>query len=140
MSEDQPIDRLREFVLKHVRTISSEEPELAAQHGAVDVCFFYVTVVEKPSADELRSLIAAAPRGVFRDATPLDGDEYEYLGLGGWIGDQGQALMLMGMGALLGLWVLKTPYDLHPPGLDRDVARSQADLFMTVKATVQDTE
>lgn len=42
----------------------------------------------------------------------LDGREHNYLEIGGLVGDQGLALQLMGLGALLGLWDLLTPRSL----------------------------
>jgi hypothetical protein len=40
---------------------------------------------------------------------PLDGEEHNYLELGGWIGDQGLALQYMGLGVLLGVFKLLSP-------------------------------
>lgn len=39
----------------------------------------------------------------------FDGKEHNYLEIGGDVGDQGLALMTMGLGELLGVWTLFTP-------------------------------
>jgi hypothetical protein len=44
----------------------------------------------------------------------LDGEEHDYMEIGGDVGDQGNALCLMGIGNLLGLWELLTPATLLP--------------------------
>ena len=53
----------------------------------------------------------------------LDGKEHSYMEIGGDIGDQGRALMAMGLGAILGLWNLLTPAML---GLDREMQLQMA--------------
>lgn len=45
----------------------------------------------------------------------LDGKEHNYLEMGGDIGDQGLALMAMGLGSLLEVWQLLTPKMLPIP-------------------------
>ncbi len=83
----------------------SKQPQ--ALHTA-DVVFFKVT--PKPGIDtqELAKKIAEHD-GEFCNCNPLDGKEHGYIELGGWIGDQGLALTLMGLGECLGLWKLLTP-------------------------------
>ena len=75
---------------------------------AVDVVHF--KVVAKPSADAetLRELIDQHD-GEFGFVDIFDGGEHSYIELGGWLGDQGAALTLMGMGTHLGLWQLLSP-------------------------------
>ena len=51
-----------------------------------------------------------AHEGAFVDHLDLlDGKEHSYIEVGGWIGDQGDAMRFMGMGVLLGLFDLLTP-------------------------------
>lgn len=45
----------------------------------------------------------------------FDGKEHSYLEIGGDVGDQGAALMTMGLGSLLGAWKLMTPRMLPIP-------------------------
>lgn len=47
----------------------------------------------------------------------LDGKEHNYLEIGANIGDQGMALMAMGLGNILGLWNLLTPKTMLPKSL-----------------------
>ena len=44
----------------------------------------------------------------------LDGEEHGYMELGGQLGDQGLALMTIGLGHLVGLWKAHTPDTLMP--------------------------
>lgn len=44
----------------------------------------------------------------------FDGKEHSYLQTGGDMGDQGIALMTMGLGKLLGVWDLLTPKSIMP--------------------------
>lgn len=53
-------------------------------------------------------------KGVYRDIDILDGEEHSFIDIGAWIGDQGIALTLMGMGELLGIWNVITPNRLVP--------------------------
>jgi hypothetical protein len=80
-------------------------PELHQPTGhTADVGFFKVKAREGADAEELTRLIKANKRGEFGDADPFDGLPHSFIELGGWIGDQGLAMMLMGLGAVLGLW------------------------------------
>ena len=86
-------------------------------HSA-DLVFFLVAARDGADADSLRRLVAAAAGpGAFGSLDPLDGREHGYIEVGGWIGDQGAALMLMGLGTVLGLWTLMTPemFGFHGP-------------------------
>lgn len=78
--------------------------------------FFEVSAKDEPDPDRLRELIEEH-NGLYCPLDPWDGQEHSYLEVGGWIGDQGLALMLMGLGKLLGLWPIMTPKML--PGLDK---------------------
>jgi len=88
-------------------------------------------------ADELRQLVASVNDGAFCSVDVFDGKEHGYMELGGWIGDQGLAMMLMGLGAVLGIWVLLTPKTL---GLSDDMALQMAGMGMvTIIAEKLDT-
>ena len=93
-----------------------------------DVQFFKVALNGKPDKDTLIKLIEKN-NGVFdNELNPLDGNEHSYIEIGGWIGDQGAALLLMGLGKLLGIWKLLTPSsmlgDLIPDDLKMQMAGS----------------
>jgi len=85
-----------------------KDPKQPTEHTA-DVHFFKVARKGEPTAEKLRELvIGTREQGEFVASLDLfDGQEHSYIELGGWIGDQGQAL-----GYLMGLWKLNTPKSL----------------------------
>lgn len=82
--------------------------ELQPKGHTSNVEFFKVSLKNNPSSDILKKFIISH-KGEFCDVDIFDGKEHNFLEIGGWIGDQGNALVLMGMGELLGLWKLITP-------------------------------
>jgi hypothetical protein len=76
--------------------------------GATNVVFFDVRAKESADADHLRALLAAHEEG-FMELNLFDGGEYGYIELGAWLGSQGDALALIGLGTQLGLWRLLSP-------------------------------
>lgn len=94
----------------------------------VDLVFFKVANDPNNPADAetLRTLIKEH-RGEFNDVDLFDGNKHNYMEVGGWIGDQGLALQLMGLGAILGLWKLITPMSL---GITGDNAMQMAGMGM----------
>lgn len=81
----------------------------------VDVQFFKVALKNNPSDDEKEIIkdqlieLIKTHDGEFCDIDLFDGNEHSYTEIGGWIGDRGLALMLMGMGNILDMWKLMTP-------------------------------
>ncbi len=73
-----------------------------------DLVFFKVVLMHDPDAEVLRQL-SRNHRGAHSQVKPFDGDEHGYIELGGWLDDQGTALMFMGMASLLGIAELMTP-------------------------------
>lgn len=116
------VDYVQEYASRGACTCSKccdagPEPEKHQPNGhTADVHFFQVAAKPEADADTLRRLIREH-QGVHNKCDPLDRCEHSYIELGGWIGDQGLALMLMGLGTVLGLWELLTPKML--PGLSR---------------------
>ena len=110
-------------------------PQDGVRHTA-DVIFFKVQTVNDANADELRRLITGVPHGTFNDVNFFDGEEHGYIEIGGWIGDQGLALVLMGMGYLLGLWDLLTPRSVLPPSMldDELIMQMAGGGLITIKA------
>lgn len=94
---------------------SEEQPK---GHTA-DLIFFQVRAIGDPSVEGL----IAAIKDHCGELDLLDGKEHSYLEIGAWIGDQGYALMLMGLGSILGLWHLMTPRVL---GFPEDMAMKLA--------------
>lgn len=70
--------------------------------------FFGIKKSQNANKENLIELIKKS-KGVFSQVDLLDKNEHNYLEIGGWIGDQGLALKLMGLGACLNLWYLLTP-------------------------------
>lgn len=120
-----PMDKLREYVNKNTERGACKcgkcfdgqpNPENDQPKGhTADLVFFQVAALPEASKDEFLALVKESKAGEFCDVNLLDGKEHGYFELGGWIGDQGTALMLMGLGAVLGAWKLMTPKML--PGL-----------------------
>ena len=86
----------------------------------VDVHFFKVAARAEEGelphlAAQLRALLKESNKGEYADVDPLDGKEHNFMELGGWIGDQGLALTLMGLGGRLGLWKVLTPRSVLGP-------------------------
>ena len=80
----------------------------------VDLVFFLVSN-DEGDASELKALVQSARKGEYCDVDLFDGKEHSFIELGAWIGDQGIAMMLMGLGTILGLWRLMTPKMLGLP-------------------------
>lgn len=107
----------------------ADAPEHPEQHQptghTADLVFFNVRAKDGASAETLRALVKEH-RGDFCDCDLFDGNEHSYLEVGGWIGDQGVALMLMGLGSLLGLWKLLTPRTVLGASIPDDLAKQMA--------------
>lgn len=101
------------------------EQHQPAGHTA-DLVFFEVSARNGADAETLKRLVRENRQGEHCDVDVLDGKEHSYLELGGWIGDQGMALTLMGLGSVLGVWKLLTPKtvlgDLIPKALQMQMA------------------
>ena len=81
----------------------------------VDMFFFKMATKDDLDPNLLKKLVTEH-KGEYGEVNLFDGKEHSYIEIGGWIGDQGIALQLMGLGHLLGLWKLMTPAML--PGID----------------------
>jgi len=129
---------LVEYVIKHVergpcqcgRCIDAvKDPEKKQPKGhTADLTFFKVRKTNNPDAGEFKKLV--------EEEFPhwLNGKEHSYLETGGDIGDQGLALMAMGLGELLGIWELMTPNSMVP-FLDKEMGMKIAERgYITIKA------
>lgn len=111
--------RLREYVRENAERgacqcgkcfDAPENPEEKQPNGhTADLVFFKVALSEKADKNTFLELV--------KEQYPqwLDGEEHNYMKIGGEMGDQGLALMTMGMGELLGVWELITPKILGLP-------------------------
>lgn len=98
-----------------------DDPENKQPEGhTADLIFFkvgYNIHVDPPDKEEFVALV--------KEHFPhwLDGEEHSFIEIGADIGDQGAAMMTMGLGKLLGVWELLTPRSL---GLPEDLAMTMA--------------
>ena len=86
-----------------------------------DVQFFKVALKNSRLIDVDKDVIKKnfiqlikSHKGIYSEIDLFDGDEHNFIEIGRWIGNQGVALELMGMGELLGIWKVATPNRLAP--------------------------
>ncbi len=113
-----------------------QNPRQPTGHTA-DVFFFKVAARNNPSAEQFRVLIHNHKQGDFASVDLFDGNEHSYMELGGWIGDQGAALTLMGLGSVMGLWDLMTPQLLGFSSTDPLGQQMAGAGYITIKAKVK---
>lgn len=119
---------LVEYVLKHVE---KEQSNQSKDHIA-DLVFFKIKKINNPDSEEFKRLVKK------EFSHWLDGKEHSYLETGGDIGDQGLALMAMGLGELLGIWELSTPNSMVP-FLDKETRMKIAGAgYVTIKAKLEE--
>lgn len=94
-------------LIEYVREHTVIPPE--SGQPCADQVFFSVGARNQPDASKLKELVQNNKKGEFCDVDLFDGGEHNYIEIGAWIGDQGLALTLMGLGTLLGLWKSLTP-------------------------------
>ena len=107
---------LTEFVMKHAERGDctcgrcADAPANPKQPGGhtIDLSFFKVATKDNPDKDEMLNLV--------KKEFPnwLNGTEHGYLEVGGDMGDQGIALMTIGLGHLLGIWTCLCPETMMP--------------------------
>ncbi len=128
------ISDLAEYVQEHAirgtckcgKCVDHPGEDKQPEGHTVDV-FFFEVANKGGNAEELRALVEAAKDGEFCNVDVFDGKDHGYMELGGWIGDQGMAMMLMGLGEILGLWKVFTPKML---GVPDDLANQMAGMGM----------
>jgi len=136
----RPIEALAKYVRNHAvrgtcncgKCIDHPGTDYQPEGHTADLVFFKVAN-NGGDTETLRQLVVAAQEGEYCNVNLFDGSEHNFLELGGWIGDQGLAMMLMGLGSVLGLWSLVTPKML---GMPDDMALEMAGngmLFMVPK-------
>lgn len=124
------MQKLIDYVLKYsdrgecacghcVDAPSKPEEKQPSGHVA-DMIFFKVKAKEGANSSELKKLVQDSVEGTFTNINMFDGKEHSFIEVGAWIGDQGTALILMGLGSLLGLWNLLTPKTMLPTGSASD--------------------
>ena len=130
------IKYIREHIVRGTCTCgkcidAGKNPEKHQPIGhTADVQFFKVALKNNPDKNKLKKLIEKN-NGVFDNELNLfDGDEHSYIEIGRWIGDQGDALLLMGLGKLLGLWNLLTPNSMLGDLVGDDLKKQMAGMGM----------
>lgn len=107
-----------------------DAPQHPGEHQPVghvsEVVFFKVSLKNKPDPLIFKRLIENH-NSTYCDIDLFDRKEHSYLEIGAWVGDQGIALTLMGMGELLGVWKLLTPASL---GISGELAEQMAGMGM----------
>lgn len=110
------MSELIKYVMKHTErgactcgrcADAPADPKQPTGHTA-DLIFFKVAAKDNPDAETLRKLVKEHV-GDYGPCDLFDGKDHSYLEVGGFVGDQGLAMMLMGLGSILGLWKLLTP-------------------------------
>lgn len=145
------MNKLREYVMMYAERgackcgrccDAPENPEQKQPSGHIaDLVFFSVSARDGADAEKLKKLISDNKQGSHCDADLLDGKEHSYLEVGGWIGDQGLALMLMGLGAVLGIWKLLTPKTVLGESVPKELEMQMAGHgFVAVQAAINQTE
>lgn len=114
------------------------EPETRQPEGhTADLIFFEVALKDGARAKELKEILRNHP-GDFNVVDIFDGQEHNYMELGGWVGDQGMAMMLMGAGSLMGLWKLMTPRTILGDDCDDHTVERMAGLgLVTIRVEAQ---
>src|SRR5580658_10242528 len=109
------MESLAEYVIAHTERGECEcgqccdrgdKPE--PEGHTIDMVFFKVAAKDAPETQEFVRL-TEAHKGEWGDVNPLDGQEHDYMELGGWIGDQGLAMQYMALGVILGVFTLLSP-------------------------------
>lgn len=124
---------LAEYVLAHCvrgpcqcgKCIDAQEnpKEHQPEGHAADLVFFKVAATNEPDRGKFLDLVKAGYPNW------LDGKEHSYIEMGADMGDQGIALMTMGLGELLIAWKLLTPNSLTPL-LDEELKMRMAGMGM----------
>ena len=130
--------KLAEYVIKHTERgactcgkcidAPGNPQALQPQGHTAELVFFKVAMKGDPDKTEFQNMVCAEyPHW-------LDGAEHSYLEMGANIGDQGLAMQVMGLGALLGVWSLYTPCSLLDLKPDDPLAKEAAGLgYITIK-------
>ncbi len=99
--------------------------DFALSGHTVNMVFFEVAAKGEPTKEALTALLKEH-KGEFCDVNLFDGKEHSYIEIGGFVGDQGLALQLMGLGSLLKMWDLLTPFTLLGSDFPKDLATQMA--------------
>lgn len=110
------MSKLTEYILKYAsrgdctcgKCIDAPDNPKQPNGHTVNMTFFKVAANEGADAKMFQSLVE------LDFLHWLDGKEHNYLTIGGELGDQGIAIMCVGLGHLLGVWKALTPDTVMP--------------------------
>ena len=123
-----------------IDAVKNPEQQQPEGHSA-DLVFFKVSKDDDATQQELERLVRKNRSGEFASVDPFDGEEHSYIEIGAWIGDQGLAMQLMGLGFLLGSWKLLTPKTVFGDILDENMVQQMAGMGMvSIKASSKPKE
>lgn len=123
------MDSLAEYVFENCirgvctcgRCVDAPAKKFCPDGHTADVQFFKVALKNSKLTDVDKEVmknnliqLVNNHKGIYGELDLFDGDEHNFVEIGGWIGNQGIALELMGMGELLGIWKVATPDRLAP--------------------------
>ena len=120
-------EQLYEYVMNHCEQTTCQCGHCDCEAGKdekldgeyVNLTFFKVKAKNNPMLKDFEDLVKASfPHW-------LDGKEHSYIEVGGDVGDQGIALMTIGLGHLLGLWQALSP-DIMMPFLPQNIKMQMA--------------
>lgn len=124
-------------------TVQANSGDGRTLEGFIDLGFFQVTIEDaegKPqlTAEEFLPVLRAAFEQKTGEFADMDLEGFlqgpSYITLGAWLGDQGVAIALIGVGALLELWDVASPETLGITGPEADSMRGMGFLFPSVTA------
>lgn len=97
----------------------------AGTENATNLVFFSVLAKPDADAETLRALVDmhTLERG---EVDVFDGKDHSYIELGGWLGDQGAALDLIGLGTQLKLWTLLSPRTVFKDAMTDELEQQMA--------------
>ena len=94
-----------------------------------------------PTLDEFKMRVSGEVRGEFCTVNLFDGKEHNYLELGGWIGEQRDALWLMILGERVGAWKILSPITILGLAADSDLCSHMMGMgFFSIQSTKEEEE
>ncbi len=103
------------------RCVDTSAKKSQTDGHTVDLQFFKVALKNSRLTDSDKEIMKNTliqlikdHKGIYGDIDLFDGNEHNFVEIGGWIGNQGVALELMAMGELLGIWKVTTPDGIAP--------------------------
>ena len=112
---------------KYARHHSYIIPKDDCSIESVDLTLIKIAVRNSPSKDDFEKMV------IEQYPHWLNNEEYSYLQIGGELGDQHLALLVIGLGHLLGLWQALSP-DIVTPDLSQEIKYQMAGMgLVTLK-------